>query len=94
MLVGVRTPLGCLLEMKVGGSSPWDLQLLGSLVSGTVSGSPRDAEPVDLDLTGGGCSRFPRKCEWVIPQRMLGGEGASEGSERMEELLQPFRELP
>ena len=45
--VGVRTPLGCLSGTELGSASPWDLQLLGTPASGTVTGPPG----LSLELT-------------------------------------------
>lgn len=58
----------------------WDLQLLRSLVSGTVTRAPRDA-------TWRGGSKVPLGSNGLFHKECL-------GPGRMEEFLQPFCELP
>lgn len=56
---GMRTPLGCLLEMELGGPSPCYLQLLECTGSHGGNQVPGDAEAVGLRLRRRSGSRVP-----------------------------------
>jgi len=68
-----------LVRTRDGGALPWDLQLLRSLVSGTVTRALRD-------VTWRGGSKVPLGSNELFHKECL-------GPERMEEFLPPFSEL-